>query len=227
MSEVDTPAPKSRPVGAILALAAVAGVLLGVGGLYGMGAFERNASGAATAACAAAPDTARRLDPLVKGEIAALVPARTPLSLADIPFRRPDGSPVSLGDFKGRVVLLNLWATWCAPCRKEMPGLDRLQAKLGGPAFEVVAVNIDTREPEKAARFLDEIGVKSLARYADPTLGVFQTLKTRGRALGMPTTVLIDRAGCELGTMNGPAEWDTPDALRLIEAAIAGREVRR
>jgi thiol-disulfide isomerase/thioredoxin len=117
-------------------------------------------------------------------------------------------------------VLFNLWATWCVPCRKEMPALDALQARLGGPDFEVVAVNIDTRDPEKPKRWLHEVGIGHLAYYADPAAKTFQDLKAVGKAFGMPTTLLIDREGCELAALAGPAEWASGDAVKLIEAAL-------
>jgi thiol-disulfide isomerase/thioredoxin len=101
-----------------------------------------------------------------------------------------------------------------------MPTLDALEAKLGGPGFEVVAVNIDTRDPAKPKQFLNEIGVKKLTYFADPTAKVFQDLKAIGRAFGMPTTMLIDRRGCEIATIAGPAEWASDDAVKLIQAAL-------
>jgi len=118
-------------------------------------------------------------------------------------------------------VLLNLWATWCVPCRKEMPALDRLQTKLGNKDFEVVAINIDTRDPEKPRNFLKEANLTRLGYFSDQKAKVFQDLKAIGRALGMPTSVLVDGQGCEIATIAGPAEWDSEDAIKLITAAIA------
>jgi thiol-disulfide isomerase/thioredoxin len=106
------------------------------------------------------------------------------------------------------------------PCRKEMPTLDAVQAKLGGPNFQVVAVNIDTRDLGKPKQFLQDIGVHSLAYYADPSAKTFQDLKEVGRAFGMPTTMLVDPKGCELGTVAGPAEWASDDAVKLLQAAL-------
>jgi thiol-disulfide isomerase/thioredoxin len=123
-------------------------------------------------------------------------------------------------DWRGRTVLLNLWATWCVPCRKEMPSLDALEGKLGGPTFDVIAVNIDTRNLEKPKAWLNEVGVTRLSYYSDSNAKIFQDLRAVGRAFGMPTTMLIDPEGCELGTIAGPAEWASDDALKLIQAAI-------
>ena len=117
-------------------------------------------------------------------------------------------------------MLLNLWATWCVPCRKEMPALDALQGKLGGDRFEVVAVNIDTRNLDKPKAWLQEVGVKRLGYYSDSSAKVFTDLKAIGKAFGMPTTLLIDAQGCERGALAGPAEWASEDAVKLVEAAL-------
>jgi thiol-disulfide isomerase/thioredoxin len=123
--------------------------------------------------------------------------------------------------WRGRTVLLNLWATWCVPCRREMPALDTLEQRLGGPAFEVVAINIDTRDSSKPKEWLKEVSVQKLAYFADPTARTFQDLKAIGRAFGMPTTLLIDSQGCEIASIAGPAEWASEDAIKLIQAALA------
>jgi thiol-disulfide isomerase/thioredoxin len=126
----------------------------------------------------------------------------------------------SLKDWRGRTVLLNLWATWCVPCRKEMPALDALQAKLGDDKFQVVAVNIDTRDPQKPRDFLKQIGVTHLAYFTDDSAQVFETLKEAGKAFGMPTTLIVGPNGCEIGNMAGPAEWASDDGIKLVSAAI-------
>jgi len=115
---------------------------------------------------------------------------------------------------------VNLWATWCVPCRKEMPALEGLQEKLSGPNFEVVAINIDTRDPEKPRNFLKDAGLTRLGYFNDRNAKVFQDLKAIGRALGMPTSVLVDSSGCEIATIAGPAQWDSEDAIKLIKAAV-------
>ena len=147
--------------------------------------------------------------------------ATRPIRVPDLVFQRRQRQGAAVCPTgNGRTVLFNLWATWCVPCRKEMPALDELQAKLGGPDFEVVAVNIDTRDPEKPRVWLKEVGIERLAYYADPAAKVFQELKQVGKAWGMPTTLLIDPAGCEIGTLAGPAEWASEDAIKLVSAAL-------
>ena len=169
--------------------------------------------------CRPAVDLAHKLEPLIHGEVAALTLATTPLRLPDLAFANGDGAPKKLSDWHGRTVLLNLWATWCVPCRKEMPALDGLQTKLGGPDFQVVAVNIDTRDPDKPKTFLKDSHLEGLGYFSDPKAKVFQDLKQIGRALGMPTSVLVDGSGCEIGTIAGAADWASEDAIRLISAA--------
>ncbi|ODS01407.1 hypothetical protein AUC69_06970 [Methyloceanibacter superfactus] len=115
------------------------------------------------------------------------------------------------------MVLLNIWATWCVPCREEMPQLNALQADLGGADFEVVAINIDKGGAEKARTFLEETKATDLALYTDPSGKLFSKLK----AVGMPTTLLLDPQGKEIGRLVGPADWASPEAKRLVEAAIA------
>ena len=151
------------------------------------------------------------------GAMAAFVIRPEPLALPDFTFADADGATKSLADLKGKVVLLNIWATWCVPCREEMPQLDALQAELGGADFEVVAINIDRGGPEKARKFLEETGASHLALYTDPSAKLFSTL----RAVGMPTTLVIGPDGREMGRLVGPADWASPEAKRLIDAAIA------
>ena len=158
------------------------------------------------------------------GEVAALTVAQKPFQVPDVTFKDASGHDRKLGDWRGRTVLLNLWATWCVPCRKEMPALDALQSDLGGPNFEVVAVNIDTRDPEKPLKFLKDVGITHLAYYSDDSAHVYEDLKTAGKAFGMPTTVLVDRSGCEIGNMAGPAEWSSADGVKLVSAAVTNQQ---
>jgi thiol-disulfide isomerase/thioredoxin len=209
------PAPTRRipyVIGAVLI-----GAVIGYAGIYGLGGLKRNASG--DAICAPAVGISQKIAPLAHGEVAALTMATTPLRLPDLTFQDADGNQKKLSDWRGHTVLVNLWATWCVPCRKEMPALDRLQAKLGSKDFQVVAINIDTRDPEKPRNFLNEAKLTRLGFFNDSKAQVFQELKAVGRALGMPTSVLVDGQGCEIGTIAGPAEWDSDDAVKLITAA--------
>jgi thiol-disulfide isomerase/thioredoxin len=198
--------------------AVVIGGLIGYAGMTGFGGVKGGAGG--DPACRAAVDTAKRIAPLAHGEIAALTMATTPLKLPDLAFEDADGKPRKLSDWRGKTVLVNLWATWCVPCRREMPSLEGLQEKLKGPNFEVVAINIDTRDPEKPKKFLEDAKLTRLGYFNDQKAKVFQDLKGIGRALGMPTSVLVDGQGCEIGTIAGPAEWDSEDAVKLIQAAV-------
>jgi thiol-disulfide isomerase/thioredoxin len=203
---------------ALILVGGLAGVVVGLAGVYGIGTLLGNRGG--DTACGPALETARRMAPLAHGEVAAVAVATAPLRVPDLAFNDPSGQEHALSDWRGRTVLLNLWATWCVPCRKEMPALDALEAKLGGNDFEVVAVNIDTRDPDKPQAWLKDVGITHLAYYADPSAKVFQDLKLIGKAFGMPTTMLVDPAGCELGTIAGPAEWASDDGLKLVSAAL-------
>jgi thiol-disulfide isomerase/thioredoxin len=198
--------------------AGVAGVVVVVAAVYGIAALTGNAGG--DKACRPAVALAKKIAPLARGEVAAVNVAKHPLLIPDLAFQDATGKPVKLDQFRGRTVLLNLWATWCVPCRREMPTLDALEAKLGGPDFQVVAVNIDTHDPAKPKRFLKELNITKLAYYADPEAKTFQDLKAIGRAFGLPTTILVDRQGCEIGSIAGPAEWASDDAVKLIKAAL-------
>jgi thiol-disulfide isomerase/thioredoxin len=202
----------------LVSVAVAIGILVVLAGIYGIGRLRSNP---ADAACQPAVNAASRIAPLVHGEVAALAVAQTPFHVPDLAFKDAQGRDKTLADWHGRTVLLNLWATWCVPCRREMPALDALQAKLGGPDFEVVAVNIDTRDPQKPLTFLKDVGVSHLAYYADQSARVFEDLKSAGKAFGMPTTIIVDRSGCEIGNMAGPAEWASDDGVKLVSAAIA------
>lgn len=223
MTEPPAPSPSQpslRKIGRLrlVSAAAAIAILVVLAGVYGMEHLRGNP---ADAACRPAVNIASRIAPLVHGEVAALAVAQTPFRLPDLRFKDAQGADKTLADWRGRTVLLNLWATWCIPCRREMPALDALQAKLGGPDFQVVAVNIDQRDPQKPLAFLKEVGVSHLAYYSDTSAHVFEDLKEAGKAFGMPTTVLVDRNGCEIGDMAGPAEWASDDGVKLVSAAIA------
>ena len=221
MSPISEPPAAPQPAirRRIRAVAAAAAAIVAVlAGVYGIGRLRTNPTAAAS--CGAALATAAKLAPLAQGEVAALAVAHAPFRVPDLAFKDAEGRARTLQDWHGRTVLVNLWATWCVPCRKEMPALDALEAKLGGPNFAVVAVNIDTRDPQKPLAFLKDAAVTHLAYYSDPSAKVFQDLKLAGKAFGMPTTLLVAPSGCELGTMAGPAEWASADGVKLVSAAI-------
>ncbi len=231
----------------IVALAAVAGVAAGAAAVYVTFGGSDNpgpdaraladaqcvaknqmaaaSGGGHTASDAPAPKPVTLMSLVAEaahGEVAGMLPPGRPQSVADLGFKGADGQPLTLGDFAGKITLVNLWATWCAPCRAEMPALDALQRAKGGADFEVVAVNVEGGDDTKPKKFLGETGVADLGYYRDNTLGMFNEMKKRNLAFGLPVTLLVDREGCLLANMNGPAEWASPDAFRMIDVAIAG-----
>jgi thiol-disulfide isomerase/thioredoxin len=205
-----------------IAVVAIAGAVVGLAAVYGIGALRGNPD--VDAGCEPALQSAQRLVPLARGEVAAVSVLTRPRRVPDVRFDDEEGRSRSLADWRGQLVLLNLWATWCLPCRKEMPALDALEAKLGGRDFHVVAVNIDTRDPAKPQAFLRETGITHLAYFTDRSAKIFQDLKLAGWAFGMPATLIVDPRGCTLAFLAGPAEWSSEDAVKLVEAALgAGR----
>lgn len=210
--------------GARSGLVILAAALVGFGAVYVTLAPDDNVGTSAPAA--PAPQSMAKVpeplpkgpgaNPLSKGEMAAFVFKKEPEPLPELAFLDGAGAERSLKDWEGRVVLLNLWATWCAPCRKEMPALDRLQQALGSDRFEVVALSVDRGGVEKSQQFLDQIKVEALRLYVDPSARATSQLK----AVGLPATLLIDAQGREIGRLTGPAEWDSEDAKRLIQAAL-------
>jgi thiol-disulfide isomerase/thioredoxin len=215
---------RRRTLFAGAAVAAIAAA--GFAGVYGIGGGIARGD----ADCAGAVEAANRARPFARGDLAALSLAESSKKLPDLAFTDAEGKPRHLSEWRGKTVLLNLWATWCVPCRKEMPALDALAGEMRGDAtngaasgnapFDVVAVNIDTRDLDKPKSWLEDIGVTHLAYFADPQAKVFQELKAIGRAFGMPTTLLVDPKGCEIGYLAGPAEWAGEDALKLVRAAV-------
>jgi len=220
MPDLPSPRPAATRRIPLVIGAVLVGAVIGYAGVYGIGGLGRTAAG--DPVCRPAIALSKKLAPLAQGEVAALTMATTPMKLPDLAFEDANGKPKKLSDWRGRTVLVNLWATWCVPCRKEMPALDSLQGKLGGDKFAVVAINIDTRDSEKPKAFLRDGNLTRLGNFSDSKAKVFQDLKSIGLALGMPTSVLIDGQGCEIGNIAGPAEWDSEDAIKLITAATAG-----
>ncbi len=186
----------------IVALSALAGF----GAVYVIGSRSDNAPPSDTAT--SAPDKGA-------GTMAAFV-KKSPTPLPDIEFQGASGNEVKLASFKGHTVLLNLWATWCQPCREEMPALNRLQQALGSDKFEVVALSLDRKGYEASRKFLDDVKADAVKLYVDPTAKQGTALKI----VGMPTTILINKDGMEIGRLAGPAEWDSEEAKQLIKAAM-------
>jgi thiol-disulfide isomerase/thioredoxin len=215
--------PLGLPSVKLILIAAVAGVLAGAAAVYvkETGSGNGNAQTAGLSGeCETAKDRSAALTPFTTGEVAAMVATQKPLSLQNVSFKGAEGQPLSIQNFAGKTVLLNLWATWCVPCREEMPALNALQKDMGSDKFEVVAVNIDTGDDEKPKAFRAETGIDTLGYYRDSSMGVFNALKKQGLAFGLPVTLLVDPKGCLVSAMNGPAAWDSGDAKGLIKAAI-------
>jgi thiol-disulfide isomerase/thioredoxin len=154
------------------------------------------------------------------GPMAAFLVKTDRPSVPDLVFKDSSGTEIKLSKWQGRVVLLNLWATWCAPCRKEMPTLNEVQKQLGSTDFEVVALSVDRKGLEASAAFLKETGADSLGLYIDETTTSLNMLQ----ALGLPVTLLIDRKGREIGRLLGPAEWNSAEAVALMKVAIAEQD---
>lgn len=214
MNNDTTPRAPGTNTAKVVAVAAVA-ALVGFAAVYGTLGRPDNTglSGAeAQRAETEAPATRKRAPGLP-----TFVYKQTPEPVADVSFVDGEGAPKTLKDFRGKTILLNLWATWCAPCREEMPSLERLQQAMGSEKFEVVALAVDRTGLEAARKFLDGINVTSLKLYADPTTRSGSAL----RAVGMPTTILIDSEGREIGRLPGPAEWDSEHAKALIAETLA------
>ena len=153
---------------------------------------------------------------LATGAVQNFTVHATPKPVPDASFTDRHGNKLTLADFQGKVVLVNLWATWCGPCRIEMPGLDALQAELGGDDFQVLALALDRGGMDKVLDFFDEIGLRHLAPYVDQSTKALRTF----RVYGLPTTFLLDRDGNEVGRMIGPAEWNTDEAKALLRYFI-------
>ena len=157
------------------------------------------------------------IDKAAKGEVAAFLVSKKPKKLPTLIFKDIKGEDISSESWRGRFILLNLWATWCAPCRHEMPDLDALQAQLGSDDFAVIPISTDRGDIAKAVQFYEDIAIENLPLYHDEKGSSFRELRNMGRARGLPFTMIIDKEGYEIGYMNGPADWDSEDAINLIK----------
>ena len=163
----------------------------------------------------AVADTAALLA-LRDGDMGKLNFATDPVTAADTAFVDETGAEMHLSDLRGKVVLVNFWATWCAPCRVEMPQLAALQTARGGDDFQVITIATGRNAPQAIARFFDEIGVTNLPRYADPQ----QALAHDMGVMGLPVSLILNRDGAEVARLMGDADWSSPSALAIIDALL-------
>lgn len=184
--------------------------------------FVSNAMPGLAATCDIRTDAVQKVDAAAGGELAALLPSDSGRGFADLAFIDAEGNAMTLADFQGKKLLVNFWATWCAPCREEMPDLDAIEMRYGGDDFAVVAISLDMGSdgPVAAGLFLEEIGATNLALYADPSYKVFERLRNEAVTLGLPATLLLDEEACEIAVLQGPAHWDSDDGNRVIEALL-------
>ena len=182
-----------------------------------------NAGPSTALGCDPMPAAAAAIDKVAVGELAAVQATGKGRGYADLAFRDQDGKPVTLKDFAGKTLLVNFWASWCVPCRAEMPALDALAKQFNGPDFMVLPINLDVGDSgtEKARAFLKETNATDLPLYADPTLRALDRLKDNAVALGLPATLLLDRKACEVAVLQGPAKWDGPDGENVVKALAA------
>ncbi|MBB4005685.1 thiol:disulfide interchange protein TlpA [Aurantimonas endophytica] len=214
MSDETPKASNGRRLGLVAAVALLCGVAAGGAVLY---VSETGSGNEVADRCTVDEALSAALDQNARGEVAAVAPLDKPFDVSAIAFKDGDGNAASLADFAGSTVLVNLWATWCGPCREEMPALDALERDEGGEDFAVVPINVDMGDPQKPKDFYTETGLTALPFYRDETMGVFNDLKGQGVAFGLPISLVVGPDGCARAAINGPAEWASPDAVRLID----------
>jgi thiol-disulfide isomerase/thioredoxin len=214
--EAQRPRPRWRRLGVVLGLLAVA---LGIATVQWLS--NGGPGSPAATDCVADREVHAAIDAAATGELAALQATAGGKAFDDLSFLDPHGNPTDLTAFRGRVLLVNFWASWCGPCRREMPALAALQSRYGGEDFAVVTVNLDTGDDAsaKGRAFLVEVGTDDLPFYSDPSFRSFEVLRQRTVTVGLPTTLLLGPDGCEWGVMAGPAEWDSPDGHAVVETA--------
>ena len=175
--------------------------------LYTALAFGANAAFAGTA----------ELEALREGTMKKLVFSSAPKDVSQVVFHDPDGNEFQLSDWEGKYILVNFWATWCAPCRKEMPAIDALQAEFGGENFEVVTIAAGRNEIPAINRFFEEVNVTNLPILLDPK----NKLASKMAVFGMPTTMILNPEGQEIARMRGDAEWYSDSARAIIAEMIS------
>lgn len=214
--ESPTQPPKLRPRRVLAIALACAALALALTLLVG------NFMPATAKQCAPQVVEGQKLDAAAVGMLAALAGTGEGRGYADMGFVDEAGSSKTVADFAGKKLLVNFWASWCVPCRAEMPALDALAARYNSDSFMVLPINLDIGEGglEKAKKFLADAGLAHLPLYADSTFAAFERLKTEAVAVGLPATLLLDEKGCELAVLQGPAEWDTPDGHNVVAALL-------
>ena len=214
MSEPAASRPRMTPRRLVFAALVIAAVAIAISFWVG------NAGSLKASDCVPQPAAAKAIDTAATGQLAALNGTGTGRGYADMSFTDKDRKPVKLSDFAGKALLVNFWASWCIPCRAEMPALDKLAAEQNGPDFMVLPINLDLGSGglDKAKKFLSDGGWKNLPLYADSTFEAFKRLQTEAVATGLPSSLLLDKKGCEIGVLQGPAVWDSPDGSNVIKA---------
>ncbi len=214
--------PENKPVRRVPRLYA-AGALVVVALAIAATLYLSNAGTSGAAGCDPLAGAVASLDAAAKGSLAALTPTPNGHNYADLPFEDDGGKSVTLKDFAGKTLLVNFWASWCIPCRAEMPALAALAKKFDGPDFMVLPVNLDIGDDgiDKARAFLADNKITGLPLYTDPSLRTLDVLKQTGAGMGLPTTLLLDRKACAVAVLQGPAEWDSPDGENVVKALAA------
>ncbi len=208
----DRPRPSPRRVLVLAAVGAVVALILT--------AVIINVSPPQATECPVQAEKAGSIDAAATGELAALNGTGKGRGYASMALTDAAGKPLTIADFAGRKLLVNFWASWCVPCRAEMPALDALAAKYNSETFMVLPVNTGEPEQEKAVAFLATGGWANLPLYIDPDWAAYKRLQREAVTVGLPVTLLLDERGCEIGVLQGPAEWNTPDGERVIEALL-------
>jgi thiol-disulfide isomerase/thioredoxin len=201
-------------------------VTLGVAGLaVAIAAWFYLGNAAQAQSCPVQSAAAQIVDTAATGELAAVLGTGTGRGYQDMAFKDESGADMTLADFEGKALLVNFWASWCVPCREEMPALDAIATEFNSERFEVVPINLDIGEDglAKAQAFLDEGQFENLPLYADNTFAAFDRLRREAVAAGLPATLLLDPEGCELAILQGPAEWHSEDGRAVVQALIGLR----
>lgn len=218
MSDTSQPKPAGRNFKGLAVLGvAVAGVAIASWVYLGNAASANS--------CPVQAAQAQIVDAAAVGELAAVMGTGQGRGYADMAFKDETGKDMTLADFSGKALLVNFWASWCVPCREEMPALDAIATDYNSDKFQVVPINLDIGAGglEKAEAFLAEGNFENLPLYADNTFAAFDRLKREAVAVGLPATLLLDPEGCELAVLQGPAEWHSRDGRAVVEALIGLR----